>query len=92
MSSCKHCSDSLLKGMKEPIRIEHEIFSGSIKRNSISWPTVSRPMEDWLLVNDNVSKILLITQMMKEQMSNRNSNEIFKSYHFNKKDRMQQRF
>lgn len=29
MSSCKHCSDSLLKGMKEPIRIEHEIFSGS---------------------------------------------------------------
>lgn len=29
MSSCKHCSDGLLKGMKEPIRIEHEIFSGS---------------------------------------------------------------
>lgn len=51
-------------------------------------------MEDWLLVNDTVSKILLhvITQMMKEQMSNRNSNEIFKSYHSNKKDRMQQRF
>lgn len=49
-------------------------------------------MEDWLLVNDNVSKILLLTQMMKEQMSNCNSNEIFKSYHSNKKDRMQQRF
>lgn len=91
MSSCKHCSDSLLKGMKEPIRIEHEIFSGSKGIQLVGQQLVGL-WEDWLLVNDNVSKILLLTQMMKEQMSNRNSNEIFKSYHSNKKDRMQQRF